>query len=252
MRKLGTALIALGSALIALGVAGAVLAWDWDWWWMTGLTVAGGLAILVGAVLRIFVTVGGSHGVAVKNGPLVIGVLESFAQTGWYVNDQPQIAFTVRFVTRDGEEVTATDKRIVMLAELPLLKNGIEVPVRYDPAQPRNIMLADEADPDELRGAKDTHDVATGRLTQETVALKNNGIDARGVVLASRPTGEIDHGSARIEMQLRVTRPNGSTFDVTTTKAVPQHALAFTVPGSVVHVFYLPHDEQHVAVGAET
>ncbi len=250
MRKLGTALIALGAVLVAATVAAAFL--DLERPWTAALPLAGCAGIVVGTLLRAVDAVGGRYGAGVRNGPLVIGVLESLEQTGTFVNEQPQVEFTVAFTTVDGRRVTGSDRRLVPLTELPLFSTGIEVPIRYDPARPGSIMLADRASPGEVRDAKDKHDIATGRLTQETVDLKNNGIDARGVVLASRPTGEIDHGSARIEMQLRVTRPNGSTFDVTTTKAVPQHALAFTVPGSVVHVFYLPHDEQHVAVGAET
>ncbi len=57
---------------------------------------------------------------------------------------------------------------------------------------------------------------------------------------------------AVIELELKVTRPDGTRFDTTLRKALPAIALPGLQPGAVVGVKYLPSDEQDVLVQART
>jgi ribosomal protein S27AE len=92
-------------------------------------------------------------------------------------------------------------------------------------------------------------DLATGQITQELADIRENGIPTKGVILSSKPTGNIVNGEGEIALQVKVTRPNGTAYEVAVTKHVPQSGMAFTVPGSVVHIFYKPGDEQNIMIG---
>ena len=93
------------------------------------------------------------------------------------------------------------------------------------------------------------HDLATGQITQQLADIRKTGIPTKGVILSSKPTGNIVNGEGEIALQVRVTRPDGSTYEVAITKHIPQNGMPFTVPGSVVHVFYKPDNEQNIMIG---
>ncbi|MCL2760796.1 MAG: hypothetical protein FWD70_04015 [Desulfuromonadales bacterium] len=92
-------------------------------------------------------------------------------------------------------------------------------------------------------------ELAAGKITRKTVDIRQNGVPAKGVILACTPTGRIVNGEGELQLKVNVTRPNGSTYEVNIAKCVPQSGIAFTVPGSVVHVYYMPNDEQNIVIG---
>jgi hypothetical protein len=52
-----------------------------------------------------------------------------------------------------------------------------------------------------------------------------------------------------MELHVKVTRPDDSTYDVSVTTGVPQSGVSFTAPGSIVYVLYMPDDEQNILIG---
>lgn len=204
---------------------------------------------IVGIFGGTFIMIFGGKGKKVKTGPLVVGTLVSIRQTGTYVNEQPQCALTIQFTTQDGKQITAVDKEIISLTNLASLQPGAALPIRYNPLNPQEITIDAKADPKLIEQAKDQYLVATGQVTQEATNIKENGVQAKGVILSSTPTGNVVNGNGELELEVRVTRPDCSTYDVTATKAVPHSGLAYTVPGSVVHVFYMSDDEEKIVIG---
>ncbi|MGI6877573.1 hypothetical protein [Microbacterium sp. gxy059] len=63
-----------------------------------------------------------------------------------------------------------------------------------------------------------------------------------------RSTGEVRRGSAVVDLLLRVTRPDGSTYDARVEKALPAVALADVRPGAVLAAKYLPEAEHDVSI----
>lgn len=110
------------------------------------------------------------------------------------------------------------------------------------------VVLATDASPAELQRVYNLVQVARGHLDADGVRIAEHGLDARAVVLAMRPTGEIRGDRAVLELSLRVTRPDGSGFDVTTSKAVPPVLAPRVQPGSVITVKYMADDETSVAL----
>lgn len=89
---------------------------------------------------------------------------------------------------------------------------------------------------------------AQAHVDTQGLRIAEHGVDARAVVVAMRPTDEIRDDRFVLGMTLRVTRQDGSTFEVTTEKAVPPALMPRVQPGSVITVKYLPGDETTVAL----
>lgn len=188
-----------------------------------------------------------------KNGPLVIGQIVALEASSVRVNQEPVWNITIRFTTQDGREITGKGVKVMgeaaareFAASLPTL-----VPVRYNPEKPQKWVTVDSRSPD-VRAAMNQHYVTVGQATQQGLWCVENGEHLRGVVLWSEPTGAFkDERTGRTDMNLRVriARPDGSTYEVTTVKAVPQSCLSYTIPGNSVHVFHMPGDEQNVFIG---
>jgi len=209
---------------------------------MIGLPLLGTVLIVGGALL-------GVGGTRVKNGILAVGKIVSVRQTGLLVNHQPQLEITVQFSTADGREVSASLKKIVSLANLAQFQPGGLIPIRYDALHPQRIMLDNHADRAALQDALNQQRVKSGEVSQEAVDIAKKGVKAKAVVLSAQPTGNIVNGRGEMALHLKVTRPeSGSTFETRVKKAVPQQALSFVLPGSVVEVRYLPEDEKNVVI----
>ncbi|MCL2760075.1 MAG: DUF3592 domain-containing protein [Desulfuromonadales bacterium] len=186
-----------------------------------------------------------------KNGPLVVGRVVSVKPTTDADMDGKKIyEVSIQFTTQAGRAVIAVSRQAVSPADLPRLQNpDMALPLRYDPNNPQDIMIDNHADPEEVRKAMNKYAVAAGLTTQEAVDIRDNGVQATGVVIQSKPSGNVVNGASEMVLTIRVTRPdNTGTYDVTTTKNVMQSAIPFTTPGSMVHVFYMPDNEQNVVV----
>jgi len=189
-------------------------------------------------------------------GPLVIGVLESVRHLRSYPDGRALLKYTVRFAAAGGPEhdaqvFTVSGTALFPVAEVEYHKEGALVPVRYEPGQPTNAVVVVDADPEAVRRATSQYLLASGRATPREVSIRDKGVLATGVVLASRPTGQLVGRDAVVQTQVQVTRADQSTFQVVTTQPVAQSGIPRTMPGSVVDVRYLPHDEQAAVVDFE-
>ncbi|MCL2760251.1 MAG: DUF3592 domain-containing protein [Desulfuromonadales bacterium] len=187
----------------------------------------------------------------VKNGPLVAGKVISVRPTDTSISGTKMYEVSIQFITEDGQKITGTAKQAIQDDSLPQLQQPDMVfPLRYDPNNPQNIMIEQNADPKEVRKAADKYFVAMGLKTQTEVNIRENGTHTTGVILASKPTGNIVNGMSEMELTVCVTRPNnGGQYDVTTIKNVTQSALSSTAPGNIVQVYYMPGDEQNIYLG---
>ncbi|MDU0288597.1 hypothetical protein [Saccharothrix longispora] len=222
--------------------------------WLNGWLT--GPALLVSAVPTVFAlsrAVDGSFA-ALRGGlphefrgaPVGIGTVVAVSRTGMSVNDQPQLAIRLQVDTPDGRSFPATAKQVVDLTELGAVQPGAILPVRYLPDG--RAALATDAPQHELQRALDLVQVAKGHVTPRQLHISEHGVDAQAVVLAMAPTGEVRNGRVVLRLALRVTRPDGSVFDLTQEKNAPPSAVPGLQVGSPVRVKYLPHDESEVAL----
>jgi hypothetical protein len=245
--------LCVGLALTATWVAGGLAGDDVTAWlngWMVGPIIllavvptlftlnkvfGGGLAALTGGVPKEF-----------RGAPIGIGTVIGVARTGLSVNDQPQLDIRLQVDTADGRSFQGTARQVVDLTDLSLMVPDAVLPVRYLPDG--RVVLATDSDPRELQAALDRVQLAKGFVTPHQLRIAEHGVDATAIVLAMTPTGQLPDGRSAVRLTLRVTRPNGTTFDVTQDKQLPPTSIARVQPGMVVRAKYLPHDESDVTV----
>jgi len=185
----------------------------------------------------------------IKNGPLVFGTLVSMEPTGKQMEGELTVELVLQFSTVDGQQITASHLRP---APQELLPAGTVFPLRYNPEEPEQIITGlgpMNADEEPVQQALHTYMVAKGWKTQKAVDMEKHGVKAAGVVLSAQPTGNRVNDCEEMLLHVKVTRPeNGGTYDATLTQPVRSDALAFVQPGSVVKVFYMPENEEDIAV----
>ncbi len=253
---INTALIVIGGLCtvmyLATGLGGdGALAWLNGW-------MAGPIILLT--VLPVTGSVGGFvdgsmrelRGMAPKgfeNTPIAMGTVVSASRTGLTVNDQPQLEIVLDVDTQDGRSFRGTARSLVDLTELAAVVPGAIVPVRYRPdSADGRVAIAADAPQAELQAALDRVRLAKGLVTPRQLQIAEQGVDARAVVLSARPTGELQGDRAVMDLDLRITRADGTAFDLKQRKPVDAGAVAQIQPGSVVRVKHLPGDETEVVI----
>jgi hypothetical protein len=235
--------LSVALVLAAFWVEGG-LTGDWLNDWLIGLVVLllimpfsfrGGLRAAFGGVPKEF-----------RDAPIGFGTVTGVTRTGLVVNDQPQLDIRLQVDTAEGRSFPATARQVVDLADLSAVQPDAILPVRYLPDN--RVVLATDAPAHELQAALDRVHVAKGWLTPKQLRITEDGVDASAVVLGMTPTGHTTDGRSELRLEMRVARPDGTTFDVTQDKKLPPASIPQVQPGMVLRVKYLPHDESDVAV----
>ncbi|MCK2244721.1 MULTISPECIES: hypothetical protein [unclassified Crossiella] len=190
---------------------------------------------------------GGKIPAAYRGAPIGMGTVVALSRTGLSVNDQPQMLITLDVDTQDGRSFRAVAKQMVDLIDMPAVQPGSLLPVRYLPGNDK-VVLATDAPPAELQQVLDQIRLAKGLVTPRQLQIAQQGQETQAVVLSMAPTGEIRGNRAVVSLGMRVTRPDGSSFDLVQEKTLSPEMVAHAQPGAVVRVRYLAHDESEVVV----
>lgn len=184
-----------------------------------------------------------------EGAPLAIGTVVQVSRTGLSVNDQPQLEILFDVDTMDGQSFRAVARSLVDLTELAAVVPGAMLPVRYRPGSTDGrVVIAVDAPQAEMQAAFDRVRLAKGLVTPRQLQIAEQGLEGRAVVLALAPTGEIQGDRAVMDLDLRITRADGTAFDLKQRKPMDASAVPQVQPGMVVKVKYLPHDESEVVI----
>lgn len=214
--------------------------------WLNDWLIA--LVVLVLLVPFSLVPRGRTGGVpaAFHGAPIGIGTVTAVTRTGRSVNEQPELDIQLRVDTADGRTFPATARHVVDLTDLAAVQQNAILPVRY--LSDGRVAFATDAPAYELQAALDRVHVAKGWLTPKQLRITEYGVDANAAVVSATQTGHTADGRVEVRLRLLVTRPDGTTFELTQDKKLPPTSIAQVQPGMVVRVKYLPHDESDVAV----
>jgi hypothetical protein len=184
-----------------------------------------------------------------EGAPIGVGTIVSASRTGLSINDQPQLEILFDVDTMDGQSFRGVAKAIIDMTELAAVVPGAVLPVRYRPGSTDGkVTIAADAPQEELQAVIDRVRLAKGLVTPRQLQISEQGTEAKAVVLALSPTGEIRGDRAVMDIKFRVTRPDQTVFDLDQQKPIDASALPQLQPGMVVRVRYLPHDESEVVV----
>lgn len=236
---------------VATGLAGDDPA-AWGNGWMAGPIILLSLLPITATMSRLDGTLRELKGMVPKDfegAPLAIGTVVTVSRTGLTVNDQPQLEILFDVDTPDGQAFRAVARNLVDLTELSAVVPGAVLPVRYRPGSTDGrVTIAVDAAHAEMQAALDRVRLTKGLVTPRQLQISEQGVDGRAVVLTLTPTGEIQGDRAVMDIDLRVTRPDGSVFDLSQRKPMDASAVPQVQPGMVVRVKYLPYDESEVVV----
>ncbi|MEV6770023.1 hypothetical protein AB0N05_15500 [Nocardia sp. NPDC051030] len=190
----------------------------------------------------------GTNSSEFRDGLLGLGTVESFAHTGVSLNDQPQVRIEFRVEGVDGKTFPSHAKTIVPLTELALLRPGVVLPVRYLPGRTDRVEIDLSGDPAAAQEAMNAAMVRKGLVTPAKLDIARRGVPAQAVVRALSVPGEIREGHPRLDLELVVTRPDGTTFAARTEKYLPPDKVSQVQIGRLVRVHYLPENEQELVI----
>ncbi|TCO59689.1 hypothetical protein [Actinocrispum wychmicini] len=221
--------------------------------WLNGY-IAGPLSALVVVPMLFRVSsllknsgYGGKVPADFRGAPIGMGTVVAMGRTGLSINDQPQLLITLDVDTPDGRSFRAQAKQLVDVIDMQAVQPGSLLPVRYVPGL-NKVVIATDAPQHELQQAFDRIRLAKGLVTPRQLQIAEHGVETRAVVLSMAPTGEIRGGRAVAALGMRVTRPNGSVFDLVQEKTLAPEMVAHVQLGAVVRVRYLPQDESEVVI----
>ncbi|MFI1916292.1 hypothetical protein [Nocardia sp. NPDC020380] len=219
--------------------------------WQMGLPIAALTVVPIAFAFTgdgILSAMTGKNSSAYRNALVGLGTIESFAQTGVYLNEQPQVKITFRVEGAHGETFPAQARMIVPLTELALLRPGVVLPVRYLPERPGRVEVDMSGNTAAAQEAMNQAMIRKGFTTQAKLDIARRGIAAQAVVRALSVPGEIRDGHTRVNLELVVNRPDGSTFATHMDKFLQPALVGRVQVGRIVQVHYLPENEQEVVL----
>ncbi|MCL2162275.1 MAG: DUF3592 domain-containing protein [Betaproteobacteria bacterium] len=184
----------------------------------------------------------------IKNSPIVFGIEVSAEPLGWRIDDMEAVDVTICYKTIDGQEVDVELWMFFNADYLEKFEPGGLIPLQYDPEDTQQISVANDVDKETLQRALDAHNVATGLFTQEEIDVIKHGVKTTGVILSAQPTGNIVNGYGEMTLQVKVTRPDGGTYEASTNKPVRQEELPSAQPGNEIMVHYMPENEENIVI----
>lgn len=215
-----------------------------------------GAPIIIGVAWGIIGTIGGTMGgfrrIRRKRGETRLGVgrIVKFDRTGVEINDVPQYDVFIRVTPHEGDDLVGQMRMLVTASDLGSLQVGLPVPVRYVPADPDVVELADLSDP-EVREAMLQWRIARGLLPPHLVRARTTGIQVPASVLSIRPTGRRLEGQSELALSVLMAPEGAATWEAETTVFAYPEAITHFQVGSPIWAFYRREDPQTVAVTIE-
>ncbi|MEM9981971.1 MAG: hypothetical protein AAF734_05705 [Bacteroidota bacterium] len=107
-----------------------------------------GFAIPLGVIYTLYKLFLGSDDLSLYKffGKSALATITSYTSTGMRINGNPVIKFTVTFTTATGQNIEASDRKIVDKLALGHIHEIAEMPILYLPQQPKHIIFSEKID----------------------------------------------------------------------------------------------------------
>jgi hypothetical protein len=197
----------------------------------------------------------GSQGAqkALQTGLDATAVIVNTWDTGMRINDNPRIGMELQVQPPNGAPFQVRIEQTVSIVHMPMYQPGVNLQVKYDPADPRNLAIVGvlgSAQPGGMPGYPGAAPAVTqaqaDQWAVQTKALQDslsNGPTAPARVVQYQPAGFFVNGNnPAVNLQLEVQPPTGPKFVALTQCVVNASAVAKYQPGQMVTVHYNPND----------
>jgi hypothetical protein len=186
-----------------------------------------------------------------ETGKRASGVITAIRQTGMYINEQPQVEFSVRVEPVGEPPFDTTFKRIVSLLEIPNIQPGTRVELAYDPADRSKAAFAPDDPTTPSVSARD-------QLKEQALLvdqLKTNdrlnevGLQASAIVLEFVDRNIFVNGDNKAaDLRVKVLPPGGDPFDSVIHGVFTPEGLFKYQAGKEIPVKYDPADFSAVSI----
>lgn len=104
------------------------------------IIIPAGMGLLFTGVLGNFLFNRILHYSIQKNGVESIGMILYVRQTGYFVNEEPEIELTLSYYA-NGEQITGVIRQVISLGDIARMVEGAEIEIKYLPEEPRRVIL---------------------------------------------------------------------------------------------------------------
>ena len=185
----------------------------------------------------------------IKDGEPAVGLVTSAMQTGVYINEQPQLHFKLLVTRKGGAQYTTELKAVISLLSLDNFKAGAVVPLLVSQQDRNKVAFAWEGQV----ATSDIQALMNEQLIKQDVSaelleVSRSGEHAYAKVLDATPLGSTPNDKLKLRLDLAITKADGDTFQVTTTKEIRDSMLARLQPGTIIKVTYAPSDPSKIVL----
>lgn len=176
-----------------------------------------------------------------------VGFIRSMEETGMYINDNPQIRFTVDAVAEDGTVFESRLQKVIPITQTAAFGPGVAIAMRYNPDDPARAVWDDNPDIAlaQERVARYQSRKHPGDLTYEQrMELARNGVMKKALLESFRLTGREEGGDWEAEAAVRIPDEMAGEIEAKRTLYVTNGALDYLIPGKYVDVLVVPGRER--------
>ncbi|TLG77244.1 hypothetical protein [Culicoidibacter larvae] len=215
------------------------------------ILVPGSIIFALWIMYSVFIKPGRVNKRMQASGTKSVGFVKSLAQTGTYINEQPEVKFTVEILQDNGSMVEAEVKTIVALTDLAQLQPGVPIPVVYNPTT-MECIFDNTPDTERLQDMIDRYQSSRdprGLTYSERVEIRKHGIQTPAIIQDMKITGEQvgDKHAVVISIELPVT-VLGSVQVVSREVFCAPAMLSELQIGKIINVQLLPAHPERFAI----
>lgn len=176
--------------------------------------------------------------------------------TGVTINNNPQVKLILEVKNNLGQVYNAECRVLVSRINPWAYQPGMEVPVKIDPKDEKNVVLDFTGQQAAARPTPQNTPVNTAALTAELEKLQ---ADNTAILAAGRPAravirkytwlgAYVNGNNPYAEIELEVLPENAPSFSGTVRGVIAEASVAKYQPGQVIHVKYDYYDNSKVAI----
>lgn len=220
------------------------------------VVVIGIVAVAFGPRLFGMLRSGAGAQKALQSGVDATAVITRTWDTGMRINDNPRVGMQLQVQPPNGALFQVDVEQTVSIVHMPMYQPGVNLQVKYDPANPKNIaivgVLGGGAGASALGGGMAIGQPQAEQIMQQMKAVQDalvNSPTAPARVLQYQPLGfDVNGGNPAVRLQVEVQPATGPKFNAQVQGVIGVAATAKFQAGQMITVHYNPNDFTQVDI----